>query len=158
MGVRSEGTASRGLHFANEATTRQYVKVNDVALGQAQLIRSSHFGGQQRAKSSSSENMDENFFIQAFEEYMESEEFEELCSQPSASLSQCKKPRVQVDPAQFGVENGGPIPPIFDASSSSGKSTTLNFSFVINKYVCVDIVCVCALAARRMHDTFKLKI
>jgi len=47
--------------------------VNYVALGQAQLIRSSHFGGQQRAKSLSSENMDEKFFNQAFEEYMESD-------------------------------------------------------------------------------------
>ena len=92
----------------------------------------SHFGGQQRAKSSSADILDQDFFNKAFDEYMDSEEFEDLCSQPSASLSQCKKPRVQVDPAQFGVENGGPIAPISEASSSSGKTTTFNFSFVIN--------------------------
>ena len=87
-----------GLSHANEATTRQYVKVKvkDVAIGQAQLIRSTHFGGQAKASSSASDYLDENFFNQAFEEFVESEEFEQLCSQPSLSLSQCKKARFQV--------------------------------------------------------------
>jgi hypothetical protein len=111
-------------------TTRQYVKTSDAALGEAQLKRSCHFGAQ-KIKRVSDEGLNEEFFDRAFDQFIESEEFEALCSQP-LSLSQCKKPRIDGD-------EGTMVEPLVEAivlapvsSSSNGKSTTFNFSFVIN--------------------------
>lgn len=121
-----------GLSHANEATTRQYVKVDDIALGQAQLVRSRHFGGQSKTEHAIADQLDENFFDQAFEEFSASEQFEDLCSQSCSSSFQAKRPRVHVDPTHAGIENVPPPVAVPELSSSSGKSTTLNFSFVIN--------------------------
>ena len=119
-----------GPSHSSEATTRQYVKTSDAALGEAQLKRSSHFGAQ-KSKGVSDEGLNEEFFEQAFDEFIESEEFEALCSQPLA-LSQSKKSRIDGDQGTVIEPLVEPIVLAPASSSSNGKSTTLNFSFVIN--------------------------